>query len=110
MDRKLFIGNLSFKIKEDDLEDMFSEFGDIEEVVLVKDRNTNRSKGFGFVTFFDEKSADLAISGMNKKEIEGRELTVNVSEEKERSHGRHSRFERPEEPEDEIAEYCSTAF
>lgn len=109
MNKKIFIGNLDFDLKTEDLEKMFSEFGDIEDAVVITDRNTNRSKGFGFVTFADEESVKKAVSEMNGKEIEGRKLTVNEAEEKERNDSR-PRFERKEVEMDEYSKYCSTAF
>jgi cold-inducible RNA-binding protein len=109
MNRKIFIGNLDFDLKTEDLEKMFSEFGEIEDCIVITDRDTNRSKGFGFVTFKQEEDAKKAIEKINGKEIEGRKLTVNIAEEKERSHSR-PRFERKEVEEDEYSKYCSTEF
>ena len=63
MSKKLFVGNLKFKLKSEDLEDMFSEFGDVEEAYIVSDKNTNRSKGFGFVTFVEDQDAEAVHSG-----------------------------------------------
>lgn len=107
MSKKLFVGNLDFKTKTEDLEDMFSEFGEIEECTIITDRNTNRSKGFGFVTFVEDTDADLAITSMHEKEINGRKLTVKEAEQKERSE--RPRFERREpEPEDEYSKFYTT--
>jgi len=74
---KIYVGNLSFKIRNDELKQFFSEFGEITEAVVITDRHSGRSKGFGFVTFADAESAQKAISAMNGKEVEGRALTVN---------------------------------
>ncbi|PIN90574.1 RNA-binding protein, partial [Candidatus Pacearchaeota archaeon CG10_big_fil_rev_8_21_14_0_10_34_76] len=60
-----------------ELKQFFSEFGEITEAVVITDRHSGRSKGFGFVTFADAESAQKAISAMNGKEVEGRALTVN---------------------------------
>lgn len=76
MSKKLYVGNLPFSIREDKLREMFSEFGEISEVVVITDRATGRSKGFGFVTFADDSAADKAISEMNEKEVEGRKIRV----------------------------------
>ena len=74
---KVYVGNLPFSIDQDGLKGLFSEFGEMEEVVIISDRFSGRSKGFGFITFKDEESAKKAISEMNDKEIEGRKLKVN---------------------------------
>ena len=77
MTSKIYVGNLSFKIRNDELKQFFSEFGEITEAVVITDRHSGRSKGLGFVTFADAESAQKAISAMNGKEVEGRALTVN---------------------------------
>ncbi|NCN51430.1 hypothetical protein GW931_00255, partial [archaeon] len=103
MSKKLFVGNLDFKTTTEDLEKMFSEFGELEEVNVVTDRDTGRSKGFGFVTFFEDNEADKAISEMNEKEVNGRKINVNEAKEKEDRPERNSRerFVRQErEPQD----------
>ena len=77
MSKKLYVGNLAFGVDEDKLKELFSSYGEIEEVNLIKDKFSNRSKGFGFITFTNDEDADKAISEMNEKEVEGRKLTVN---------------------------------
>ncbi len=77
MAKKLFVGNLSWGIDSAKLEEVFAPFGAIEEAVVIVDRATGRSKGFGFVTFTDDAAADAAIGEMNEKEVDGRPLTVN---------------------------------
>ncbi len=72
---KIYVGNLPFSIDEEALKNLFSDY-EVEEVTLIKDRFSGRSKGFGFVTIPDEESAKKAISELNGKEIEGRELRV----------------------------------
>lgn len=76
MSKKLYIGNLAFSVTQDGLKEAFSPFGDIEEVTLVTDRETGRSRGFGFVTYAKDEDADKAIAEMNGKEIEGRAIKV----------------------------------
>jgi RNA recognition motif-containing protein len=76
MAKKVFVGNLSFQTSEDDLNDLFAQFGEVEAVSIITDRDTGRSKGFGFVTMADE-SAEKAISQLSGKEFNGRSLTVN---------------------------------
>jgi cold-inducible RNA-binding protein len=108
MNNKIFIGNLNFRLKTEDLEKMFSEFGDIEDCIVVTDRETNRSKGFGFVTFESEDQAKKAVETMHEKEFDGRKITVNIAEEKERKDSR-PRFERRESNEEnEFNQYYTT--
>src|SRR5947208_12075046 len=79
MSNKLFVGNLSFKTTENDLQDAFSAFGTVTETNLMMDRATNRPRGFGFVTMGTAEEAEKAIEGMNGKELDGRALTVNIA-------------------------------
>jgi RNA recognition motif-containing protein len=74
---KIYVGNLPFKVRDEELKDMFSEFGEISEAVVITERGSGRSKGFGFVTFASEESTPKAIEAMNGKEVDGRALTVN---------------------------------
>lgn len=74
---KLYVGNLSFETTENDLNDLFSEHGKVTDVAILSDRETGRSRGFGFVTFTDAAGANAAIEALNGKEIGGRALTVN---------------------------------
>jgi cold-inducible RNA-binding protein len=76
MSKKIFVGNLSFQTSENDLNDLFVQFGEVESVSIITDRDTGRSKGFGFVAMNDE-SAEKAISQLSGKEVNGRALTVN---------------------------------
>src|SRR5437764_15129248 len=77
MAKKIFVGNLSFQITETDLSNMFGEIGPVESVQIITDRDTGRSKGFGFVQMTDDAAADKAIAQLNGKEINGRNPTVN---------------------------------
>ena len=79
MSNKLFVGNLSFKTTENDLQDAFAAFGAVTETNLMMDRMTNRPRGFAFVTMASAEDAEKAIAGMNGKELDGRALTVNVA-------------------------------
>jgi len=74
---KVYVGNLSFNVDDEKLREIFSKFGDVEEAVVIKDKYSGRSKGFGFVTFSDDTAAKKAIEEMNEKEVEGRALKVN---------------------------------
>ncbi len=77
MAKKLYVGNLPFSITEASLGDLFAPFGAVESVRIITDRDSGRSKGFGFVEFADDSAADKAISDLNGKEVDGRALTVN---------------------------------
>ncbi len=81
--KKLFVGNLPYKVTGAQLSEMFSQFGTVVEAVVIEDRQTGRSKGFGFVTMSTEEEAQAAINGMNGHELEGRALVVNVARPKE---------------------------
>lgn len=74
---KVYVGNLPFTVDSEKLKEMFSSYGDIEEATVISDKFSGRSKGFGFVTFTDDAAAKKAISEMNEKEVEGRQLRVN---------------------------------
>jgi len=71
MSTKVYVGNLPFSVDLGKLKEIFSPFGEIEEAIVITDKYSGRSKGFGFVTFVDEESAKKAIEEMNEKEIEG---------------------------------------
>lgn len=75
--KKLYVGNLTYSVDDADLEQLFSEFGAIESAQVVQDRDTGRSKGFGFVEMSTEAEAQAAIDGLHDHEFNGRRLTVN---------------------------------
>lgn len=77
MAKKLFVGNLSYSVNDEQLAEMFASFGEVASAAVIIDRQTGRSKGFGFVEFNDDAAADAAIEAMNGKEEGGRPLTVN---------------------------------
>ena len=77
MAKKIFVGNLSFQTTENDLSDMFGAIGQVESVQIITDRDTGRSKGFGFVQMADDAAAEKAIAQLNGKEVGGRNLNVN---------------------------------
>src|SRR6266481_3304808 len=79
MSAKLFVGNLSFNITENDLHDAFSAHGTVVEANLMMDRTTGRPRGFGFVTMSTPEEAQRAIDALNGKELAGRALTVNIA-------------------------------
>ncbi len=84
---KLFVGNLSFKTTENELQDAFSQFGTVLEANLMMDRMTNRPRGFGFVTMSSDEEAQKAIEGLHGKDVGGRALTVNVARPREERQG-----------------------
>jgi len=77
MSKKLYIGNLSWGTSTENLRAMFEAYGEVEDAIVMSDRETGRSRGFGFVTFTNGEDADAAIEAMNGKDIDGREVTVN---------------------------------
>ena len=79
MSKKLYVGNLSYKVTEDDLKGLFKEFETVTEVNLVTDRATGRSRGFGFVEFSSDDDADKAVKSLNGKTFQDREIVVNVA-------------------------------
>ena len=74
---KIYVGNLSFDTSESALRDLFAAHGEVEEVRIITDRDTGRSRGFGFVTMVEKDSATSAIDSLNKHEFDGRTLVVN---------------------------------
>src|SRR5678815_1377646 len=74
---KLYVGNLSFESTENDLQDLFEQHGTVNEVRLMMDRMTGKSRGFAFVTMNDDAQAKAAMSALNGHELNGRALTVN---------------------------------
>ena len=79
MSTKLFVGNLSFKTTENDLQDAFAAHGTVLETNLMMDRMTGRPRGFGFVTMSTPEEAEKAIQALHGAELDGRPLTVNVA-------------------------------
>jgi RNA recognition motif-containing protein len=75
--KKLYCGNLSYGVSSSDLEQLFSEFGTVQSAEVIMDRETGRSKGFGFVEMGSDAEAQAAIDGLNLKEHQGRALAVN---------------------------------
>ncbi len=77
MAKKLFVGNIEWGATEDDLHALFSQHGEVEEAVIVKDKFSGRSKGFGFVTFVNDEDAEKAIAALDGHDLNGRNLVVN---------------------------------
>jgi heterogeneous nuclear ribonucleoprotein A1/A3 len=78
---KLYVGNLAFSATQSDVEAAFSSYGELDEVRLITDRDTGRSRGFAFVTFSTQHDAESALE-MNGKSLDGRNLIVNIAKEK----------------------------
>jgi len=93
MSCKLFIGGLSRNTDDDSLRGRFEEFGSITDAIVIKDRESGRSRGFGFVTFANESDADAAIQNMNNTEFDGR--TIRVDKAGERPEGGSGGFRGP---------------
>jgi cold-inducible RNA-binding protein len=77
MSMKLYVGNLSFKTSSDDLQQLFSQAGTVESATVVEDRDTGRSRGFGFVEMASKEEGQKAIEQFNGTDLDGRNLTVN---------------------------------
>lgn len=75
--KKIYVGNLSFNSNDDDLAAIFSQYGEVASAKVILDRDTGRSRGFGFVEMNDDNAADQAIQGVNGQEVDGRTLNVN---------------------------------
>ena len=87
MGKKLYCGNLSFNVTSSDLDQMFGQFGTVQSAEVINDRDTGRSKGFGFVEMGNDAEAQAAIAGINGTEHDGRTLTVNEARPKENRTG-----------------------
>ena len=87
MGKKLYCGNLSYNVSNSDLEQIFGEFGTVQSAEVIMDRDTGRSKGFGFVEMGTEQEAQAAIAGVNGTEHDGRSLTVNEARPREARSG-----------------------
>jgi len=83
LSKKLYVGNLTYKVNETDLEALFTPFGTVQSAQVIADRDTNRSKGFGFVEMDTDAQAQAAIQGLNGRDHDGRNLTVNEAKPRE---------------------------
>ena len=87
MGKKLYVGNLSYETTNANLEELFSPFGSVRSAQVIEDRDTGRSKGFGFVEMSDDNAARAAIQALNDKEHDGRRLAVNEAKPREERSG-----------------------
>lgn len=79
----IYVGNLSYSVSEDNLREVFEEYGTVDSVKIIKDKFSGRSKGFGFVEMPDDSDAQSAVDGLEGAELEGRNLRVNKARERE---------------------------
>ena len=79
MENKLYVGNLSYSVRDDDLQQEMSAFGSVQSAKVMMDRDTGRSKGFGFVEMSSAQEAQAAIKGLHGKNVDGRDLVVNLA-------------------------------
>ncbi len=87
MSKKLFVGSLAWATTDDGLRDAFERFGEVIEAKVITERETGRSRGFGFVTFADDAAADTAMQEMDGAQLDGRRLNVNVAQDRRRGGG-----------------------
>jgi RNA recognition motif-containing protein len=89
--RKMYVGNIAFDATEEDLRNLFSEYGEIESLKIIKDQFTERSRGFGFIEMADEKDAKKAIATLNGKDFMGKTLIVNEARPQQKRQGFNKR-------------------
>lgn len=95
MGKKLYVGNLAFSATESSINELFNQYGSVDSCQIITDRETGRSKGFGFVEMGSDEEAEKAISSLNGYQMEGRALTVNEARPRaSRSEGGENRFSR----------------
>jgi RNA recognition motif-containing protein len=90
----IYIGNLPFSVNSDELNSLFSEFGDVQEAKVITDRHTNQHKGFGFVEMPNNSEADQAIKSLNGRLINGRNIKVNPADSGRKKKNKRSSFRR----------------
>ena len=89
----IYVGNLAYEVTEEDLKEAFKVFGEIETIRVLKDNNTGRSKGFGFVEMSNNADAQSAIDGLNDKDLKGRTLKVNKARPRNENRGGRGGFD-----------------
>ena len=87
MSQKIYVGNLSFRSSNQDLEELFGQYGNVTEARVVNDRETGRSRGFGFVSFDSAEAAESAVNAQNGQDFQGRDLKVSIAKEQNRQGG-----------------------
>jgi RNA recognition motif-containing protein len=89
---KFYVGNLNYSVTEGQLRELFSQYGKIQDAVIIKDNYTDRSKGFGFIEFSNASDAQKAAAELNGKEYEGRALKVNAARQRPQRNNRRGGF------------------
>lgn len=79
----MYVSNLGFHVQDEDLKQLFSSFGDVTSAKVIKDRETGRSRGFGFVEMESSEEGNKAMTALNNKEVEGRNISISIAREKE---------------------------
>ena len=97
MAQKIYVGNMNYATTEDSLKNAFSQYGEVVSAVVIRDRYTEQSKGFGFVEMADDGAAEAAIAGLNGTEFEGRRIRVNQAEDRPRNPRPRPSYNRSEE-------------
>ena len=97
MAQKIYVGNMNYATTEDSLKNAFSQYGEVVSAVVIKDRYTEQSKGFGFVEMADDGAAEAAIAALNGTEFEGRRIRVNKAEDRPRNPRPRPSYNRSEE-------------
>ena len=87
----IYVGNLAYGVSEEELKEIFSEFGEVASVNLITDKFSGQSKGFGFIEMPNNSEADTAIKALNKSELKGRDIKVNQAEQRKKKPFRRSR-------------------
>ena len=87
MNNKLFIGNLAYKVTEEELQELFAQSGEVASVTIVTDRHTGQKRGFGFVEMANQAGAEAAIKALNGFDLQGRQIAVSISQPKPKSGG-----------------------
>lgn len=94
MATKLFIGNLSFQTNEQTLTDLFAAYSELVSVSVIKDRDTQKSRGFGFIEMADDNAAKKAVTELNNKEVDNRNINVSVAKERESKPNRQAGYQK----------------
>ena len=92
MSNKIFVGGLSWGTDSDGLREACAAYGEVKEARVITDRDTGRSRGFGFVTFDSAEEATKAIEGLNGSDLDGRTLRVNIAEDRRQNRGPRNRY------------------
>jgi len=92
MNNKLFIGNLAYKVTEEELQELFTQAGEVVSATIATDRHTGQKRGFAFVEMVDQAAAEAAIKSLNGRDLQGRQISVSISQPKPKSNFGRSRY------------------